>query len=662
MLPVPGTSNHEYPHLLPVTAPTGTAAQLAVHFTHRRTANAALLGSEYESTATNMFFSFPFHHGRSFPSSSSSQRTFALNNSHSTQQHFIFYSLICTQRTLFFIRTHSNLDFYSLKSAKMLWRKKLDYDPKEFPNYRILFPELQTGFQRLLKQWSMIPDFAVYTTNLLFNIIVTLLQYFSMLLRNPLGYSESFNWVVGQYQTSPTVMHITWGAFITVWFFHLCYLIGLVVWEQMLDAYDDPMWTLYQTWNLGLYLQSLVIRIVFFILTAIFDLFCFAFFFLLNLSTYSLSTAIVLLVAVALYQLHYYIFEYTPERVLTESSGEEAHLTPDKPGRNSHVSTPSTESSISSCRITLDRAGRNFKVPTPSTGSSSSSSGSSPEISCSQRRPSPKSNKPPGASYVEVSPKAIAKLHAEGIFVPEPTRVADYSYLRPINPKRLTNLHRIDIRIRSRRIKDAEGEKKYLSENPEIKQEDTTPSTVPTKTQWIYSSLDSIERQLRFITQDVANLNVQVNSFKKASHILSMPPHSSSLPGSPRGQKRVATLAEKDRIKAAIKEYSSNIENTATNVLQQRPGIQERLVRVDRLLECAGDCVTRSMRTEVQDCKERLEVMFKGVRQAQVSSRNIEELCEDRMEKLEAEAAKLRRMDRTHIKGIRVSFPDEICV
>jgi hypothetical protein len=141
-----------------------------------------------------------------------------------------------------------------------------------------------------------------------------------------------------------------------------------------------------------------------------------------------------------------------------------------------------------------------------------------------------------------------------------------------------------------------------------------------------------------------------------------MPPHSPSLPGSPRGQKRVATLAEKDRIKAAIKEYSPNIENTATNILQQQPGIQERLARIDRLLERAGDCVTRAMRTEVQEFKERLEVMFKGARQALISSRNIEKLCEDRMEKLDTEAAKLRRMDRTHIKGIRVSFADEICI
>lgn len=548
----------------------------------------------------------------------------------------------------------------------MLWRKKLDYDPKEFPNYRILFPEPETGFQRLLKQWSIIPDFAVYTANLQFNIIVILLQYFSMLLRNPLGYSESFNWVVGQYQTSPTVMHISWGAFITVWFFHLCYVVGRLVWEQVLDAYDDPVWALYQTWNWGLYSQSLVIRTVFFILTAIFDLACFAIVFLLNLSTYSLSTFIVLLVAVAFYQLHYYIFEYTPEGALTESPGEEAPLTlftPYKPGRNSHVSTPSTGSSTSSSRTTPDRPGRTFKVPTPSsTGSSSSSSGSSPEISRSQRRPSPKSNKPPGASYVQVSPKAIAKLHAEGCYVPEPTRVADYSYLKPIDPKRLTNFHRIDIRIRSRRIKDADEKQKYLSENPKMEKEDTTRSTVPTKTQWIYSSLDSIERQLRFITQDVASLNVQVNSFRKTGHVLPMPPHSSSLPGSPRGQKCIATLAEKDRIKAAIKEYSPNIENTATNVLQQQPGIQERLVRIDRLLESSGDCVTRAMRVEVQEFKERLEVVFKGARQALISSRNIEELCEDRMEKLEAEAAKLHRMDRTHIKGIRVSFGDEICV
>ncbi|KAM0343494.1 hypothetical protein ACHAPU_008525 [Fusarium lateritium] len=544
----------------------------------------------------------------------------------------------------------------------MLWRKKLDYDPKEFPNYRVLFPEPETGFQRLLKQWPVIPEFLVYTVNLLFNIIVILLQYFSMLLRNPLGYSESSKWVVGQYQASPTVGHISWGAFITVWFFHLCYRIGFVIWEQVCDAYDDPLWALYQIWDMGLYSQSLVIRTIFFVLSAIFSLFYFSVALLLNTSTYSLSAVIGLLVTVALYQLHYYFFVYTPEKDLTGPHHTDDNLTPERPGRTFRIPTPSTGFSNSSSHVTPDRPGRTFKMPTPSTGSYTSSHGSSPDTSLPSRRPSPKSNKPPGASYVQVSPKAIAKLHAEGIFAPEPTRVPDYSYLKPINPKRLTNFHRVDIQIRSRRIKDSEERNKYLSQNPGLVQEDTTPSTVPTKTLWIYSTLDSIERQLRFITQDVASLNVQVSSFRQASHIRPLPPTSSSLPGSPRGQKRVATLAEKDRIKGAIKEYSPNIENTVNNVLKQQPGIQEKLVSIDRLLEYAGDCVTRAMRREVQDCKSRLEVMFKAARQATISSRNIEELCEDRMEKLEAEAAKLRRMDRTHIKEIRVSFGDEICV
>ncbi|KAF4989257.1 hypothetical protein FGRMN_9223 [Fusarium graminum] len=544
----------------------------------------------------------------------------------------------------------------------MLWRKKLDYDPKEFPNYRILFPEPETAFQRLLKQWPIVPEFFVYTVNLLFSIIVILLQYFFMLLRNPLGYPESSKWLVSQYQASPTVGHMSWGAFITVWFFHLCYRVGSVIWEQVCDAYDDPLWAIYCIWDLGLYSQSLVIRTIFSILSTTFNLIYFSVALLLNLSTYSLSAVIVLLVAVALYQLHYYFFEYSPEKDLTGSHHNEDHLTPERPGRTFRAPTPSTGFSNLSSHNTPDSPGRTFRMPTPSTGSSISSHGSSPDTSLSPRRPSPKSNKPPDASYVKLSPKAVAKLHTEGIFVPEPTRAPDYSYLKPINTKRLTNFHRVDIQIRSRRIKDSEERQKYLSQNPKLVREDTTPSTVPTKTLWIYSTLDSVERQLRFITQDVTNANVQVNSFRQASQIRPLPPTSSSLPGSPRGQKRDATLAEKDRIKAAIKEYSLNIENTINNVLKQQRGIQEKLVSIDRLLEYAGDCATRAMRGEVQDCKSRLETMFRGARQVMISSRNIEELCENRIEKLEAEAAKLRRMDRTHIKGIRVSFGDEICI
>jgi hypothetical protein len=69
---------HECPHLSPVTAPPGTAAQLIAHFTYRTTANAALLESEYGSVIRTLLF-FLLHHGRSVFSSSSSLRALSLD-------------------------------------------------------------------------------------------------------------------------------------------------------------------------------------------------------------------------------------------------------------------------------------------------------------------------------------------------------------------------------------------------------------------------------------------------------------------------------------------------------------------------------------------------------------------------------------------------------
>ncbi|KAF4444787.1 hypothetical protein F53441_11045 [Fusarium austroafricanum] len=520
----------------------------------------------------------------------------------------------------------------------MFWHKRLDYDPKEFPNYRILFPEPETGFERIIKQWPIVFHFIGFTFKFLISILSIIFQWCCMIVRNPFQYRKHNAWIIGKYQASPTGAHMAWGIFITSWFFHFAYRLSVAAWEVVLGAYDDPFWALYSTWD-------------FFILSAIFNLAEFFLVTVFKMSTYSLASLIALLIAVAMWQLHYCFFVYTPEEVLEGSQ----FLTNYSLANQS----PKNQPLISEAHITPDRPGRCFRVPTPSTGSSASSSRSSPDTTHLHLRPR-KSNKPPGAAYVQVSPQAIQKLHDEGIFIPEPTRETDYSYIQPINPKRLTNFSRFDTKIRSQRLREAERKRGIVIESPEPQYDDTPSPTVPTKTQWVFSAIESVQRKLRWIEQDITEIKMQVNAFSEASNVRPLPATSRALPGSPQTQQRNATLEEKDRIRAAITDYPPKIESLAYNVLRQQRGMEEALTRIDRLIANAGDVTSRAIHMEVKDVNSRANSMFNRARQAQISSRDIEELCKDHRRKLEADAVKLRRMERTHVKHIRVRFNDEV--
>ncbi|KAF9783583.1 hypothetical protein IL306_009212 [Fusarium sp. DS 682] len=508
----------------------------------------------------------------------------------------------------------------------MFWyRSRLNYDPKQFPNYR---PRPETGFERVIKQCPNPFHFIAFTIKFQISIFSIILEWLCMMIRSPLEYSKNNDWILAHYEASPTVLHILWGAFITAWSSHFLYRIGKEIWEVILDAYDDPVWAMYEMLGFGAYSQSLFVRTIVFILTTFFDFTCLLIVFVYKMATYSLITSIALLGAVVMWQLHYYFFVYTPEEVLEEPPSQ----SPEK----EVLSTP-------------DRPGRCFRVPTPSTGSSTSSSRSSPNATPVYSQPR-LSNKPPGAAYVKVSPKAIQKLHDEGVFVPEPIREPDYSYIKPLPKKRATNFSHFNAKMHYRAIKEAERKKGIVTNSPDPYKDDPPSPTVPTKTAWIYSGIDAVERQLRFITEDVTKLNMLVNAFREESAVRHLPATSSALPHSPQTQKRYATLAEKDRIGQVVLEYSRKIELIGENVLRQQPGVEKALERIDRLIAHAGDVTSRAIRTEVADCKNRVALRFKGAQDAIIRCRGIAEICRDCRVKLEAEAVKLHRMDLTRAK------------
>ncbi|KAF4961316.1 hypothetical protein FGADI_334 [Fusarium gaditjirri] len=516
----------------------------------------------------------------------------------------------------------------------MFWRRsRLTYDPKQFPNYR---PYPETGFERLIKECPHVFHFIAFTIRFQISIFSIILEWLCMMLHSPLQYAKHNDWILNHYKASPTASHMLWGAFITAWSSHFMYRIGKDVCEVIIDAYDDPVWALYEIWDLGVYSQFFLIRTIFFILTTISNFICFWTVFLFNMSTYSFAVSFALLGAVAMWQLHYYFFVYRPRQVPEEVS----YQSPE----NQVLSTP-------------DRPGRCFRAPTPSTGSSTSSR-ASPEQTPPHLRPRP-SNKPPGAAYVKVSPKAIQKLHDEGVFVPESTRAPDYSYLQPFAGKRPTNFSRYDEKRHFRRVREIERKKGVITNSPDPYKDDPPSPTVMTKTAWIFSQMDGVNRLFRFISEYATEMDRLVNTFEEKGRVRPFPDASPAIPWSPRSQRRNATLAEKDRIGQVINDYTRKIKDLSLFIFSYKPRFDEALKRIDRQVAHAGDAASHAIRQEVEECRASVDLMFEGVEEAGRSSSEIADLCLDRQAKLVAQAKKLRLIDRTQARHPNLSITDD---
>lgn len=178
---------------------------------------------------------------------------------------------------------------------------------------------------------------------------------------------------------------------------------------------------------------------------------------------------------------------------------------------------------------------------------------------------------------------------------------------------------------------------------------------MPTKDQWVYSSLDAVERRLKHITEDVEELAAKVTSFDEASTVQSIPEPSDDLPASPRTQKRAATLAERERIKAARKEYAPKIEHAAMTILQQQHGVEELMNRIKNLINKTKDSVSGAAGRELEDYRVKVKNVFANANQELIKSRNIEDLCDDHLAKLANEAGQLKRLDKAHLLLLEIN-------
>ncbi|KAI8409927.1 hypothetical protein FOFC_09771 [Fusarium oxysporum] len=486
----------------------------------------------------------------------------------------------------------------------MLWRRsRLTYDPKQFPNYR---PYPETGSERLIKECPNVFHFIAFTIRFQISIFSIILEWFCMMLRSPLQYSKHTDWILDHYKASPTASHMLWGAFITAWSSHFMYRIGKAVCEVIIDAYDDPVWALYEIWDLGVYSQFFLIRTIFFILTTIFNFVCFWAIFLFNMSTYSFVVSLALLGAVAMWQLHYYFFVYSPQEVTEEVADfEHLHLLLGRP-----LLPPDHRLSILHLTFDPDHQTNPLALHT--------------------------------SKYLPKPYKSYMTKESSSQNPPEyPTTLIWNPSLENALPTSAAMMQR------------------GTSEDPDPYKDDPPSPTVITKTAWIYSEMDAVNRRLRSITEDVTEMNMLVNTFREKGSVRSLPDASPAIPLSPRTQRRNATLAEKDRIGEVVIDYTREIDSISFRVFSHKTRTEEALKRIDRLVAHAGDAASRAIRKEVEACRSRVDLAFEGAEAAVMSSSGIADLCIDRKVKLEAQAKKLRRMDRTQARHPNISIIDD---
>ncbi|KAF5025781.1 hypothetical protein F66182_2114 [Fusarium sp. NRRL 66182] len=567
----------------------------------------------------------------------------------------------------------------------MFWRNShiRPYDPKDFPNYS---PYPETNFNRLLKQWPAIPRFFVYTFGLMVSILTIFSEYFRMLYRDPLNYSKANEWIMDEYQSTPSGERMLYGWFLSFWFCQISLNLIYSACDILVEAYEDPVHACQQMFAFGLYLEHLLLHAVVFTLRTICSIGVRVVLptsmLIWNLAMFICDTWVlpfILLFFLAMtFSIYQAAFSSTPE-----DATEQALIdTPKHPGQIFRVPAPSPSSSTVPCRPPgqLFLSGYTSHKPAYASYVQASTPKPSPprytskkpayasyvqtsSTSCArpptQRYPfQRKSNKPTYASYVQVSPKALQKLHSEDISVPEHTRTRTYSEWKIADHKRLVSYCPVDIRVRTYLPKAGEKSSALASQlqEPNTNPFDREVTTVPTKNQCQNFMIAYIERSLIQILKDVQSLEIQLRVFGKESNPRPLPPADFSSPASPRSQQRTATLNDKARIGAAKAKYFPRLENAATDILSQRPQLEDCMSRLDRMLVNEEDAATRTIRRQLEHCRVRLELMFKVVKRGQVSARSIEEKCEDRMLQLDAEAAKLHRLDRTNVKGKRVTF------
>lgn len=535
------------------------------------------------------------------------------------------------------------------------FRRKPDYDPKEFPRYRELFPEPRSFLAKMLDCKPPIVNFLAANWNILVITCGIMVEFFTMMDYDPWMVPTAVRWLINEFRTADGC-NMTHGALLLFWLYRTGYSFSFVLCDLAKWLYRQWVPFYASVWLHRIYWLGSVIAYLYFSIPAIFN---------------AISTLIMCaIVGVILLQISLYLHSVCPcpdwfrrpepqlpdLRYARSSDHLPFHVRfsnppsprtpktppPIVPARAFSFTSPPSPSALKRYPFynTNNPPGDASFKPNPV------STIKPPGAAYVKRQPSgaayvkPKptsSIKPPGASYVKVSSKAKHYLASNGI---DPER---------LSPKRSTNFHRLS---RARNVLTPEGR-----DDPDVitSYHQNRPINNELKHQWLAGTLSSAERELAQMDSEAQRLKTLIREFHKKScatiQMASPSPTTALLPRPEMAAIKGDSAREKLRFKALLAEYPPEIKNIVTYIQQSHPRVRDSLTGLEVRIDADDQsAIARAMRAEYTDCRERLTRIVRITERAQSSAENSKQRCARRIEELGDEIARLDSIDLSHKK------------
>ncbi|KAI8686369.1 hypothetical protein NCS55_00312200 [Fusarium keratoplasticum] len=521
----------------------------------------------------------------------------------------------------------------------MFFRRKLDYDPKEFPRYRELFPEQRSFFAKLLDYKPAVVNFIAASWHILVLTWNIMIQFFTIIDYNLLNVPTAVRWLGNEFITADGC-NMTHGFLLIFWLYRTSYSLSFVLCDLLKWLHQQWVPFYADIWLHRLRCVGSVFLYIFFSIPTV-----------LNAISFLVICGVI---GIPFLQIALYLYSICPPRPEWLRCPDWLRLPEPEPRCNQPVPfsvrfsnppsprtprtpppTPSPPSPPRAFDWTSPPEPESIKrypwlFTTPSGASDTRrnpfSSIKPPGAAYVKPKPAPpikpkpvSSIKPPGASYQNVSPKAKHYLASNGI---NP---------KHLTPKRSTNFQRISSHQQDRPV---DNELRY---------------------QWFGGILSSAERELVQMNSEAKHLKTLISQFHKQScasiQMTSISPTTALLPRPEIAAVKGDNAREKLRFKALLAEYPPEIKKIVTYIQQSHPRVRDALTslqtRIDPHDQSAVAC---AMRADYTDCQEKLTRIVRITERAQISAENTKQRCARRIEELSDEIARLDSIDLSHKK------------
>ncbi|RSL92570.1 hypothetical protein CEP52_013756 [Fusarium oligoseptatum] len=545
----------------------------------------------------------------------------------------------------------------------MFFRRKLDYDPKEYPRYRELFPEDRSFFAKLMDYKPAVVGFIVASWNILVITWSIIMQFFNMIDYNLFNVPSAVKWLHNEFMTADGC-NMCHGMLLIFWLYRTGYSLSFVLCDMLKCIHRN--WTPFyaEVWLDRLRFVGSALLFIGSILLYIFLYIWFSIPFVLD----TIGSIIICgTIGILFFQIALYLHSISPPRpdwVRCPDWLRRPEPEPRSPwdvGTNKHVpfsvrfsnppspktpkkappSPPSPPRAWSFCIPDEEGstpASRALYFPTPRRNPFSSIK--PPGAAYVKPKPAPpvkpappikpkpvSSIKPPGASYQKVSPKAKHYLRSNGI---NP---------KNLTPKRSTNFQRLSSANQQNR-----------------------PVNTELNSQWFGGILSSAERELAQMNSDVQNLKTLISVFHKQSctstQMTDLSPTTALLPRPEIAAIKGDNAREKLRFRALLAEYPPEIKKIVTYVQQSHPKVREALTNLQARIDPQDQSsISRAMRADYADCQEKLTRIVRITERAEMSAERTKERCLRRIEELSDEIARLDSIDLSHKKLKMRAYP-----